>query len=142
MHFAMQWAMMYDIVAVQEHRPHREGVSALGQHSTALSYDTSRGLLGCAVLWTEEKWELLMHESAGPRATMMVPRRRRRAIAAVSLHLPTQAASDAERGEALSSASILRAKVRRMGHAFFAGDMHWKVSLGSCCAALTSSRTT
>ena len=61
-HFAKQWAMKYDVVAVQEHRLQWEGVSALGQYSIAMSSATSRGMLGCAVLWKQEKWELLMHE--------------------------------------------------------------------------------
>ena len=80
-HFAKQWAMKYDIIAVQEHRLQWEGVSALGQYSIAVSSATSRGMLGRAVLWKNEEWELLMHESAGPRATTVVLRRRRGAIA-------------------------------------------------------------
>ena len=126
-HFAKQWAKSYDIVAVQEHRLQWEGVTALGDYSIAMSAATSRGMLGCAVLWKKAKWELLMHESMGPRATMVVLRKRHRACAVISLHLPTQEACDAELDEVLRSASILRAKVRRMKHVFFAGDMNREV---------------
>ena len=127
LHFAKCWAEKYDIVAVQEHRIQWEGVAELGPYSIAMSAANHRGTLGCAILWKADQWNLQMHENAGPRAAMVVLRKRQRAVAVISLHLPTQQADEAELDSALKAASVLRAKVRRMKHVFFMGDMNREV---------------